>query len=232
MFARGATAYLSAGLRIGTSKVNVTINKNGEPYTGRTVYLSTSSTTNTQSYRLTYSASTQTYTHNAVADGTYYVWANGRHYKGTYTTECVTSEDNPIVVSSIKDPIKWLAIPYNASTKLHYNGVQGENHHIGKQHDFVVYTTTNEYIFATPGRTPVATIDYYKLTVNLDDEGITYANGEGVYFVKSVVCNDGITFNQYIPRTEIKYIMLNLIVHTYLYYYRNNSHIIYILIVI
>ncbi|MBP3630339.1 MAG: hypothetical protein J6J23_02500, partial [Clostridia bacterium] len=88
--------YMEVDIDAVPNKVEVTINLDNAPYTGLDVYLSTSTTTNTQSYTLTYNSEKNVYEVSAVVGGavvmtapintkssTYYIWTNGRQGDGT-----------------------------------------------------------------------------------------------------------------------------------------------------
>lgn len=107
-YQRGATAKVNGAIADGYLPVYITLSKDNAIYTGRTVYLSTSSTSNTKSYKLTYNSTTKRYEHNSVfgttAGTNYYVWADGKLVNGTYTYEYTGVR---VLVKPYIEPAYW-----------------------------------------------------------------------------------------------------------------------------
>ncbi len=107
-YQRGATARVNGAIADGKLPVYIRIVNDNETYTGREVYLSTSKTSNTKTWKLTYNSSTGRYEHTGVsgtaAGTTYYVWANGKLVNGAYTDE-YTGVD--VLVKPYILPVGW-----------------------------------------------------------------------------------------------------------------------------
>jgi hypothetical protein len=107
-YQRGAKAKVNGAIADGYLPVYITLTQDNATYTGRTVYLSTSKTSNTKTYKLTYNGTTQRYENGSVfgtaAGTTYYVWANGKLVNGTYTDEYTGVS---VLVKPYIEPAYW-----------------------------------------------------------------------------------------------------------------------------
>ena len=160
VYQRGATAKVQAFVRPGYLPVAIQVTKDNNPYKGLSVYLSTSSTSNSEDYQLTYNSTTQRYEHNAVAGQSsdsgvtrYYVWADGNNGQSEYTGVYVD-------VTPYGGTLTWSGnckcnthtSPYNYQEECNSQCSSSSANHASFSvsgempytHSFIVYHTTTE----------------------------------------------------------------------------------------